>query len=137
METTTTINIGLENNALFDHHSVTESIGNILRELRVIGNVSRLKIVNGEWNGELERTLVVEFDSLSFLDDGDTPVRCLQWITQTLCDTLTQDAIALSSGHLGVDLLVHSSDILVPADAPVEHTQPDLPSFNPNFFLRF
>lgn len=100
----TTLNIGLENNALFGEHSITRSISRIIEKLLILGDVSAFRLVTGEWDGKPERTLVVEFSSIR-----------MEWLSleleiENLCDVFTQDAIAYVSEHADSEGLIYSFD---------------------------
>jgi len=99
----TTLNIGLENNVLFRDYAITESIATIIGKLEVIGDVSAFRLIEGEWQGETERTLVVEFSSVRM------EWLCLESEIEHLCSVFTQKAISYHSEHTDTVGLIYSA----------------------------
>ena len=120
----TTLNIGLENNTLVDESDISRSVERIVDNLLwVIGNVSNYRVELGEYDGEPERTLIVELDSVR------VPRICLDAEIQRLCDEMSQECIAYVSEHVDHSNLVYSSEMIKSGLDTLE--------FNSDYFLNF
>lgn len=118
----TTLNIGLENNAHFRDYAVTDSVSTIISQLRQLGDVVAFRIVTSEWEGNPERTLVVE------LGEVRMGWICFEIELEHLCDVFTQQCIAYRSEHNDMESLVYGISC---DDMPEEERH----EFDPRYFV--